>query len=396
MSARPFTRTAKGALIATALLLAAACGQSVAGAGGGGPQTGEGLPPEVRVVNTNPLSGPVALVGEYANRGYDLALHEINSSNYLGDTKITMKKLDTAGEAQTAASQTTQAVANEKASVLIGSVLSSDAVAQAPIAQKAKTPIVFTQAGSEGVVIGDYTYRMTPLMSEYFPVIKSFIRQQGWKSLGIIYTVSTPTLQEIGEKTLPAIAKDLGMEVTGSVATQTTTQDFSAAVSQVLRDDPDGVALLQVGASNVTAMRQLRQAGYSGPVIGNSGAGYGSLKPAGEAGADMYWPSDFHYQQDLPQSKDFVKDYEKKYGEPPLNYSAEAYDAMWFIARALKVADSAERQDIQQAMDTVTSKPWTGALGQGLSWDDHDISVPGVVVRWNGDQEQLLYMGGAE
>ena len=32
-----------------------------------------------------------------------------------------------------------------------------------------------------------------------------------------------------------------------------------------------------------------------------------------------------------------------------------------------------------------------GALGTGLTWQDRDLQVPGVVVRWNGTGEDLLY-----
>ena len=53
-----------------------------------------------------------------------------------------------------------------------------------PIAQKRSLPIVYTQAGSEGVVIGDYTYRATPLMSSYYPIIEEVHRGEGLKSIG--------------------------------------------------------------------------------------------------------------------------------------------------------------------------------------------------------------------
>ena len=53
--------------------------------------------------------------------------------------------------------------------------------------------------------------------------------------------------------------------MTTSIGTPATTQDYSAPISQVLDADPDVVSILLVGASNPTAMTQLRQAGYDGP-----------------------------------------------------------------------------------------------------------------------------------
>src|SRR5262249_26544356 len=151
----------------------------------------------------------------------------------------------------------------------------------APIAQKSKMPIIFTQAGSEGVVIGDYTFRVTPPMSSYYPKLNDYIKAKHITKLAVIYAAWSPTLKEIAEQTLPSMAQTDGFTIVESIGTQQTTQDFTAPITQALKKNPDGVAILQVGAANPTAMTQLRQAGYSGTVLGNSGASAGNLKPAG-------------------------------------------------------------------------------------------------------------------
>lgn len=183
------------------------------------------------------------------------------------------------------------------------------------------------------------------------------------------------------------------MTVTGSVGVVGTTQDFSAPISQILSGKPDVVSILLVGASNPTAMKQLRQAGYTGDVLGNSGASAGNLKPAGADGAGMVWPVDFNYQMAAPSSQKFAKAYAAEYGEQPLNYAAEAYDAAWFLAKSIKQAGSADRAAIKDAMAVVAKEKFDGALGTGLTWQDRDLQVPGVVVRWNGTGENLLYEG---
>jgi len=382
---------AAGALIA----LAACSSGSSGGSSGGGAATGgdtSNLPATIKVVSTNPTTGVVAFAGNAANKGYDLAVKEINEQKFLGNSTIQLEKSDTKSTAATAAQVATTAIGDKSVAALFGSVSSNEAVAQSPLAQKGGVPIIYTQAGSDGVVIGDYTYRATPLMREYYPIIKKFIQEKGYKSIGIIYTQATPTLQNIGGQTLPAIAKELGMTVTGSIGVQGTTQDYAAPISQILGGKPDVVSILLVGAQNPTAMKQLRQAGYTGEVLGNSGASAGNLKPAGADGAGMVWPVDFNYQQTAASSKKFVAAYKAANGaEDPLNYAAEAYDAAWFLAKSIKQAGSADRAAIKDAMAVVAKEKFDGALGTGLTWKDRDLVVPGVVVRWNGTGEDLLY-----
>jgi branched-chain amino acid transport system substrate-binding protein len=383
-----------------AVIALAACSSGSGGGSGGGASGGAGtsggnagnLPASITVVSTNPTTGVVAFAGSAANKGYDLAVKEINSQKFLGNTTLTLNKVDTKSTAATAAQVATTAIGDKSVAAIFGSVSSNEAVAESPLAQKAGIPIIYTQAGSDGVVIGDYTYRATPLMREYYPIVKKYIQEKGYKSVGIIYTQATPTLADIGSKTLPAVAKEIGMNVTASVGVQGTTQDFSAPISQVLGSKPDVVSILLVGASNPTAMKQLRQAGYSGDVLGNSGASAGNLKPAGNDGAGMVWPVDFNYQMSAASSQKFVKAYEAEYGgEKPLNYAAEAYDAAWFLAKSIKQAGSAERAAIKDAMAVVAKEKFDGALGTGLTWKDRDLQVPGVMIKWNGTGEDLLY-----
>jgi branched-chain amino acid transport system substrate-binding protein len=386
----PRSRRAVVALSTAGLLLSvAACG---GGDGGGGGSASEGgsLPDVIKIAGIEPETGPAAFAGLSAEKGYELAIKQINEEKFLGDnTTLEVSFTDTKGEIPTAASAVSTAIADQSVAAAFGSVSSQEAVAQSPLAQQAGLPIIYTQAGSEGVVVGDYTYRATPLMSSYYGVLKDYVEENGWKTVGVIYT-STPTLEEVGTKSIP----DLGLEVVAEVNTTPTTQDFAPAISQVLAKNPDVVSILQVGASNPTAMTQLRQAGYEGPVLGNSGASAGNLKPAGDAGKGMVWAVDFHREQDIPSSKEFVEAYKAEYNEDPLNYAAEAFDAAWFLARAIKEAGSADRAAIKDGMAAIAKEPFTGALGEDLEWKDQTIQVGGAAVEWDGTTDKLLYAGG--
>jgi branched-chain amino acid transport system substrate-binding protein len=388
---RGCVRVLLAGLAAGVLLVTAGCGGSRSA--NNATISSKGLPDTIHLVSINPVTGPIAFVGASANKGYELAIKEINEQKFLGNAKLELTKADTKSASATAAQDLTKAIADKNVSAVFGSVSSAEAVAMSPLAQKAKMPVMYTQAGSDGVIVGDYTYRATPLMKEYYPNLKKYLTKSGWKSIGIIYGESFPSVQQVGSETLPEICKELGIDVVASVGTHASTQDFSAPVAQVLKAKPDGVAVLQSGVPNVTAMNQLRQAGYTGAVIGNPGAGGGTLTPAGADGAGMVWPTDFHPGESAASTQKFVKAYEAEYKEKPLNYAAEAYDAAWFMARAIKDAGSGYRKAIKDGMAQAAKDTVNGALGEGLTWKDQEIQIPGVVVRWNGKSEDLLYEG---
>lgn len=385
---RAGVRTAAVAASAGFLLLVSACGSSSDSAGA---ETDGKLPATVTIPVTVPLTGAAGFAGTSAEKGYDLAVKEINDTDFLGGTKLALDKTDTKSTPQEAASSLSSAIADKATPAVLGSLLSAESVAQSPLAEKQKMPIVYIQAGSEGVLVGDYTYRLTAPQPSYYPIIDQFLKDKGAKRIGIIYGSWVPTIKQLGDESVPAAAKDVGAEIVEKVETQQTTQDFSAPISKVLAAKPDVVAVLQIGAANATAMKQLREAGYDGPVIGNSSAGAGSLKPAGADGAGMVWPVDFNAASDDAATAKFVDLYQGAYGEEPLPYAAEAYDATWFIAHALKDAGTTDRAAVKDAMQALVKKPFSGALGSAQTFDGNDLRVPGVVVEWDGTAEKLLY-----
>ena len=81
----------------------------------------------------------------------------------------------------------------------------------------------------------------------------------------------------------------------------------------------------------------------------------------------MVWAVDFNYQKARASSQKFVKAYAAEYGEQPLNYAAEAYDAAWFLAKSIKQAGSADRDAIKDAMAVVARRSSTVPSATGLT-----------------------------
>ena len=182
------------------------------------------------------------------------------------------------------------------------------------------------------------------------------------KSIGIIYTEATPTLQDIGTETLPDIAKELGIEVTTSVGhsgnRRTTLRDLPGArhrpgprvdpARRCVQPDRDDAAA--PGRLHRPRDRQLRCDCRQPRARGRRRQRHGLARR-------------LQLQQSAASSQQFVKDYTDEFGEDPLNYAAEAYDAAWFLARSIKNAEDASRDSIKDAMATLAGESLDGALG---------------------------------
>jgi len=59
-------------------------------------------------------------------------------------------------------------------------------VAVAPILGRANQPTIFTQAGSSGVLVSKYIFRMTPLQTTQFPLTLKWLKSKGVKTVSVL------------------------------------------------------------------------------------------------------------------------------------------------------------------------------------------------------------------
>ena len=385
-------RKGLGGAGALALVLAvAACtspgsGSSSGGAAGAGGGA-EGLPDTIRVMSIRALTGPVSFAGLNAQKGIDLAIEQIEADGLLGDTAIEVDSRDSATSPQEAASFASQAIADPSYVAIIGPEASAQATAVSPIVDQQGMPTVYVQAGSEGVVIGDYTFRITPPAASYFDLAGAYAEEQGVTTASVLFNSGNPTLVQLGQEVVPELAGEHGFEVVSTGGVEATQQDFTTPASSIAGEDPDAAFLMVQGPQYPVAITQLRQAGYDGQLIGMSAAGAGNLASAGDGAAGFVWPTNFTADQDVESTRTFVEAYRAKYdGETPNNYAAEAYDAMWFLARGVAEAGSADRAAVQEGLAAVAGAGFDGAQG-AITFEGNDARVPGVLVRWDGGAE---------
>jgi branched-chain amino acid transport system substrate-binding protein len=348
------------------------------------------LPKTIQVVSINDQTGTTSFAGIPATQGEQVAIQDINSSHYLGDTVIQLNVEDSQSSAQTAAILAGQAVASRKYSAILGGILSAEAYAVGPIAQKGKLPVIFTQSGSDGVIVGDYTFRATAPFPGYYDVMGQYLQDKGVKTIALLYDSDVSSYVETAQLISSTWKQKYGISVVATKTVVSTTQDFTAPISALSSAKPQAVAKFLLGTANATALQQLRQAGFTGPVIATNSDSTGTIKGAGSAGADDAWPSDFSPAQTTPAAEKFIREYKAKYGSVPYNYAAEGYDAAWWLARAIKAAGGATPADIQAGLADIAKTGFTGVEGD-LTFDGNDERIKSpIVVVWNGTSETVV------
>lgn len=381
---KPALAIAAGSLV----ILAAACSSS-ADAGSTGGSRGGSLPSVINIYSLRDMTGIYAFSGVPTVDGSELAFSQINSSHFLGNTRLSMTIGDPAGNAQTAASLATAAVASHKYAAILGPLFGSESLVTAPIAEKAGVPVIFTESNVDGVLLGKYTFRATAPTVSYYGVMGEYLKAKGIKTINIIYDSTIIAEVDVFKYVQANFESQYGIKVVGSTGVDGGTADFSGPAARVVASKAQAVGLYVSGPSNATAVQQLRQAGFTGPVIASNGAGAGNLTGAGPAGAGVTWPNDFSSAETNASAQAFIKAYRAKYGTDPNNYAAEGYDAAWFLARGIRAAESADPSAVADGLATVAEQGFQGAMGH-ITFDGHDMRTAPIVVQWTGTAEEVI------
>lgn len=369
-----------------------ACGgddeSSSTGSGGGG---GAGSP--VKFTFIADQAGPGGLYGKNVLEGAQYNVDRINEAGGVNGHMLEMETVDSASEQAQAAAAMTKAARGDNAAVLYGP-LSQSALAMAPIAQREKMPFIVSYASVDEITApGDYIYRTSTSEGDYYEgMVEYLAKQEGMKTMTIVFASDNATAVGNAEKTFPELSEKYGVEILDTISVKSTDTDYSSSASKIASQNPDGVAVLILGEGVNTAVTAMRRAGYEGIFFGSSALGAGALEASGEAGRDTYYPASILASPEVPwaSGKQFLEDYEAAKSEPPTAFQAGGNDAIQMLVEAIKKVGDGEvnPESIHTALGEVAQAGFSGATGDPVKFSPERIAVtPGTLVLWDGEKE---------
>ncbi len=362
-----------------------ACGAFVATAFAA-PALAAGLPKTIKFLSVQDMSGIAGKPGADTKLGMELAVEEINKSGLLGGSKIEMSFRDSATNPAQGASLMSAAV-RQKNAIVFGSVSSNVAIAEAPIAQRARQPLIFTQAGSKGILeAGNFIFRATPLQSDYQNITVDWMQKNGIKTMGIITDTNIPTIVGLRD-VYKELTPKAGIKIISDQESTSSSADMSTQLTKLREAKPDAVFINVLGSRNATAVSQLRQNGYKGHIVGMQGMGGNVLASLGKLGDGVVWATDFNPGQTNPGAVKFVAAYKAKHGgDVPGFFQAEGYGAVLFAAMALKKANSVDPDAVVKALEAVGNEGFEGPHGL-VKFSNRQQLGAAVMVEWRNGAE---------
>ena len=313
------------------------------------------------------LSGGAAQYGSAIRNGFQLAADELNAAGGINGDKIVLVVEDEQGKKEEAINVFKKLIFQDKVLMVFGPTLSNSAQAADPVAQAAKTVAFGTSNTADGITsIGDYVFRNSVTEADVLPAtIKTAVAKAGVKKVAVFYG-NDDVFTKSGYDNFKKALDDLKIPVTTTETFAKGDVDFKAQLTKIKATNPDAIVLSALLAEGAPIMVQARQIGLNVPIIGGNGMNSTKIFDLAKDKSDgLYVGSPWSASNDTPENAKFIKAYTAKYSAAPDQFAAQAYDALYIAAQAIKSIKitgqlPADRTAVRDALPKVK---WTGATG---------------------------------
>lgn len=322
---------------------------------------------EIKIGVAEALTGNASQYGTPIRRGFELAAGEINAAGGLAGTQLALVIEDEQGRKEEAINVFKKLIFRDRVLMLFGPTLSNSAQASDPVAQSAKVVVFGTSNTADGITsIGHYVFRNSVTEADILPVtLKIAARKTGFKKVAVLYG-NDDIFTKSGYDNFVKALQALKIPVTTTETFAKGDVDFKPQLTKIKASHPDAIVLSALVAEGAPIMVQARQLGITLPFIGGNGMNSPRVFELAKDSSDDLWVgSPWSVENPAAENKRFIAAYQKAYGTLPDQFAAQAYDAMYIAAQALKKIKltgklEADRKALRDALPSIQ---WTGATG---------------------------------
>lgn len=321
-----------------------------------------------------PLTGPVADRAKPGYEGYQYWADEINATGGLLGREVKFKVLDDGFEQQTAISDYTRLIGQDKVDLVLGTFSSDLNVAVAPLAERYKYVYVVPSGGADEIYERNsgYLFFAQPATTQKLPaqfvaMVKGMPADQLPKTAAYV-TVEDPNTTQL-EKILKTDLEGLGVKTVDTSGYAADNTNFDAIANKVKRANPDLVISGAQGGDGVELIRSFQKLGFSPKMFYQTNTPTDPTFPDAIGGVakteGIFTFLSWHPAAAYPGNSEFVAGYTKKFGYAPVEDAANSYTAGQVLAAAVKAAGSLDQEAMAKWLHENTVETIVGPL----NWD---------------------------
>ncbi len=344
-----------------------------------------------------PLTGEIPKVGEGTRYAAELMKEQINAQGGLevGGKKYPLEFIyeDNESKPDMAVTTTLKLIERDEVLALVGPQSSRQAVPAGGIADEQETPMISPwSTNPETTKNRPWVFRAAFLDPFQAPVVVNFASKQfNAAKAAVLFEISNDYSKGLADVFKESWEKRHGADsVVAFESHGPKDQDFSAQITKIIAAKPDFIFLPENYSFVALIVKQARDLGYKGPFMGSDAWGSAELMSlCGDDCKGQYFSTHYAAAGAVGATKDFIDQYQAKYGYVPDDVAALTWDALGLVLQAIqdggKIVDDVPemRKMIRDNMAGI--KSFQGITGTMSFNEDGDPIKCAVVVKISDD-----------
>ena len=304
--------------------------------------------------NPNPIpigiavaqSSNVALLGQEQVTGAKIAEAYFNKNGGINGTPIRLIFQDTAGDEQGAINAFNTLISQDKVVGIVGPTLSQQAFSADPIAERAGVPVIAPSNTAKGIPqIGKYIARVSAPVAVVAPnAIDAALKINPQIKKVAVFFAQNDAFSKSETGTFQETVKQKGLELATVQTFQTTDTDFQSQVTNAINIKPDLIIISGLSADGGNLVKQLRELGYKGLIIGGNGLNTSNLLPVCKALCDgIIIAQAYSPEMKNEVNTTFRQLYTEQNKKEPPQFTAQAFTGVQVFVEALRTLDKAAK-----------------------------------------------------
>ncbi|MEH1965644.1 ABC transporter substrate-binding protein [Nostoc sp.] len=284
----------------------------------------------------------VALLGQEGTDGVKIAEKYFNNKGGINGRPIKLVYQDTGGDEVGAITAFQTLISKDKVVGIVGPTLSQQAFSADPVAERNQVPVIGASNTAKGIPeIGDYVARVSSSVAVVAPYsVKAALKQNPQIKRVAVFYAQNDAFNKSETEIFQKAVTNLGLDLVTVQKFQTTDTDFQAQASDAINLKPDLVIISGLAVDGGNLVKQLRELGYKGIIVGGNGFNTSHIFSVCRALCDgiivaqAYSPM---YASEINTA--FRKAYLEQYHREPPQVSAQAFAALQVYVEALQSLD---------------------------------------------------------
>lgn len=325
-----------------------------------------------------PMTGPSAVYGQIGYKGLQLAQKE--RPKVLG-REVKLFLTDNKSDKVESANAVSRLIQKNKVDAVIGGLTSSNTLSGAPVAEKAKVPMISPWATNPVVTQGKKWVFRACFIDPFQGFVGAKFARENLKATNaaVLIDISQDYCVGIANFFMKNFTK-MGGKVVSKLHYNTGDLDFTAQLTAIKNKNPDVLYCPGYFKELALIAQQAKEVGLNVPILAGDAAQADELiKIGGKAVEGLSFTTHFDEKGVTTESgKKFVKAFRAAYPDvTPDSVSALSYDTYNILLDAIERAGSTDKEKVRA--DLENTKNFQGVTGV-MTMKDHDMVKPAVIL----------------